>query len=35
MCFVFICENIRMKHVEIVLRRGRRKREKNGGGKSN
>jgi hypothetical protein len=34
MCFVFIYENRRMKLVEIVLRRGRGKREHDGGGKS-
>jgi hypothetical protein len=36
MCFVSICENRRMKPDEIVLRRGgSRKRETDGGGKSN
>jgi hypothetical protein len=33
MCLVFIYENRRMKHVEIVLRRGRE--ENDGGGTSN
>jgi hypothetical protein len=36
MYFVTISENRRMKLIEIVLRRrGRVKRKKNGGGKSN
>jgi hypothetical protein len=34
MYFVFIYENRRMKLVAIVLRRGRGKRENDGGGKS-
>jgi hypothetical protein len=34
MYFVFICENRRMKPVEIILSR-RRKRENDGGDKSN
>jgi hypothetical protein len=35
MYFVFICENRRMKSVEIVLRRGLEgRRANNGGGKS-
>jgi hypothetical protein len=36
MCFVSIHENRRTKPVEIVLRRGRRRKRKNdGGGESN
>jgi hypothetical protein len=36
MCFLSIHENRKMKPVEIVLRRwGGRKRENDGGGKSN
>jgi hypothetical protein len=35
MYFVSIYENITLRPVEIVLRRGRRKRENDGEGKSN
>jgi hypothetical protein len=35
MSFVFIYENRKMEHVEIVIRRREGKREKDRGGKSN